>query len=355
MADTAPDPLLRRLEEIHEEYRQQFAGRSRVTREPERLDRMVAQVQQILTEATEPAVRKLGEERQALYRKERAAIAEAKAGGPDVYEASVLNDWSFLALRRYARNFAGRSRATRDLGLLDQLIDEQRQWKRRFEELAARHEAGWQSGVRSLMDSNLSLFEGERPAIVQAREQRTGEARMSDLARRANEQFAAYRRHFANKPRRSRRVALLQRILSNLEGIGAEMQALKDSGFNSEVNDANIEKVTARIQHHRDELKRVQQAKAALNAGELSAALADAANGLFKEYREHFAGRNRTSVDPDKLSDICEQLQVVARQMEALHQSAGLEANAKNRDIVLDNTKRYEREFERILEAKRSV
>lgn len=355
MADTAPSPLIRRLEAIHEEYRQHFAGRSRVTREPERLDRMIAQVQQILTEATDPAERKQGEERQALYRKERAAIAEAKAGGPDVYTASVLNDWAFLALRRYGRNFAGRSRATRDLALLDELIDEQRQMLRRFDALAVGHEAGWQSGVRALIESNLKLLEGERPAIVQAREARKGEERMSDLARRANEQFAAYRRHFANKPRRSRHVPLLRRILANLEVILAEMKALKASGFSSDVNDANIEKVSSRVQHHTDELTRVQQAQAALNAGELSAALADAANGLFKEYREHFAGRSRTSVDPDKLHDICEQLQVVARQMEALHASSGLPANEKNRDIVLDNTKRYEREFERILEAKRGV
>jgi len=355
MADTSPAQLNRRLEEIHEQYRQHFAGRSRVTRDPALLDSMIAGVQQVLTQASSPEVRKLGEERQALYRNERTLVAEALAGGPDMAEASALHDWSFLALRRYGRNFAGRSRATRDLGLLDQLIDEQRQWKRRFGDLALRHEDGWQDGVSGLLDSNLDLFTKEREAIVEARRSRVGNDRMSDLARRANEQFSAYRLHFAEKSRRSRHIPLLQRILANLEAIHAEMTALKQGGFTSEVNDANLAKVADRIAHHKGELTKVQQAKAAMNAGEQSAALADAANDLFKQYRDQFAGRNRREVDPDLLSNICEQLQVIARQMDALHREAGLEANEKNRDIVLDNAKRYEREFERILEAKRSV
>ena len=348
--------LNQRLSDIHEQYRQHFAGRSRVTREPERLDSMIAAVQQVLIQAEgEPTILKTGKEREALYRQERQAIVEAKAGGPDMVRVSQLADWGFVSTRRYARNFAGRNRSTRDLGLLDGLIDEHRQWLRDFDGVAVRHDAGWQASIRELLSKNLELYEKERGAIAESRVNRPADEKVSELARRANEQFAAYRRHFANQPRRSRDVGLLRRIIANLDVILAEMNALQDAGTRDDVHTANIGKVTERLAHHNAELTRVQQAVAGQNAGERSGGLADAANGLFKRYREQFAGRNRAEVDPDALHDINEQLHVIARQMDALHREAGLEVNAKNLAIVMDNLKRYEREFERILEAKRGA
>ena len=349
------EALTQKLEEIHNQYRSEFAGRSRVTRQPDLLDAMIGRVQEVLVQAADaPAALSLGREREALYRKERDLIREALAGGPDVAEASALHDWSYLVLRRYGRNFAGRPRASRDLSLLDELLDLQSRWLRRFDEVAARHESGWQAPVRDLMAKNEALFASERGEILKARAAREGQERMSDLARRANEQFQAYRTHFAEKSRKSRHVPLLARVLRNLEGIHAEMVALRDGGFVDERHKENIGKVDQRIQHHRRELQAIQQARAGLNAGERSSAYAGEANTLFGTYRSSFAGRDRTTVDPDQLHEICEQLQVVAQQMEGLDRESGLEANRKNLAIVVDNLKRYEREFERILEAKRS-
>lgn len=350
------EALTQKLEEIHNQYRSEFAGRSRVTRQPDLLDSMIGRVQEVLVQAAdEPSVLALGRQREALYRNERELIREAHAGGPDVAEASNLHDWSFLVLRRYGRNFAGRPRASRDLSLLDELTDHQGRMLRRFDEVAARHEAGWQGAVRDLMSKNHALFESERKEILKARASREGQERMGDLARRANEQFQAYRTHFAEKARKSRHVPLLSRVLRNLEGIHTEMVALRDGGFKDDRHNDNIGKVDQRIQHHRQELQAIQQARAALNAAERSSAYAGEANSLFQAYRSSFAGRDRSTVDPDALHEVCEQLQVVAQQMEGLDREAGLEANRNNLAIVVDNLKRYEREFERILDAKRAL
>ncbi len=356
MANATPAELTQRLEDLHEEYRQHFAGRSRVSREADRLDGLMARVQQVMDEADgAPQVLGLGQQRIDLYRSEAQLIREAQAGGPDVVEASGLHDGGFLALRRYARNFGGRPRASRDLGLLDELTEEQRRMQRRFDVLATRHEPGWQADVRGLLASNIQLFESERKAIVDSRKALPAAEKISVLARRANEQFSAYRVHFADKPRRSRHLPLLQRILSNLEVILAEMKALRDNGDGNAVNTENIGKVDSRVQHHRKELTQIQQARAQLRPGELSAGLADGANALFKRYREQFAGRQRREVDPEALNDINEQLQVIMRQMQALHDEAGLPANAGNLEIVIDNLKRYEREYEAVIAAKRST
>ncbi|MEC7946570.1 MAG: hypothetical protein VX265_03320, partial [Myxococcota bacterium] len=119
--------LTARADQAHDRYRREFAGRSRIGRDAAVLDGLVAQLQQILVEAgsVEGAgtLRTTVEQRVALYRAERKAIAEAQAGGPDVAKAFRLHDWSWTDSRRYARHFAGQNRSTRDLGLMREMED----------------------------------------------------------------------------------------------------------------------------------------------------------------------------------------------------------------------------------------
>lgn len=348
--------LTQRADQVHDRYRREFAGRSRIGRDPNALDTMVAELQQVKVEADAVdganGLTAAIDERIELYRNERKAITEAAAGGPDLARAFRLHDWSWLDSRRYSRHFAGKPRPTRDLGLLEEMIAAERQRKDELERIAARHEAGWRSDSIEAMQRGIDLYTNERAAVLDARKQLSSAERAQVYATAANAQFGLYRTHFEGQARRTRRSSLLERILVQLEDIAAGMEAVKATGLNSDANDGNIQKVRDRIAHHRAELGKVKQARATTRPGELSGALGDEANGLFREYRSNFAGKARSDVDADLLSTICDKLYAVARSIEDLAAETGLEVAEKNLAITIDNLKAYEREWARIQQSR---
>lgn len=347
--------LTARADQAHDRYRREFAGRSRIGRDATVLDGLVAQLQQVLVEADSvegaAALRGTIEQRVAMYRTERKAIAEAQAGGPDVAAAFRLHDWSWMDSRRYARHFAGQGRSTRDLGLMIEMRDGERTRLAQLEAIAARHEDGWRADSVAAMRQGVSLYDGEAKAIAETRSGLQAGQQAQVLATAANDQFSLYRTHFEGQGRRTRRPGLLERILGQLEGIAAAMERLQKGGLDSDANAGNIQKVRDRIRHHRDELVKVKQARANTTATDLSSAYADEANGLFKEYREKYAGRSRKDVDATGLSGLCDRILVVAQNMAELYEASALDAVDKNLAITLDNLKAYEREWSRIQEA----
>jgi len=119
-----------------------------VTRDLTLLDRLTTDTKSLLVEAeaVEGAQQSLIptlQERLDLYSKELVAITAAKDAGPDELLAATLADWTWLANRRYLRNFAGQSRLTRDLGLLQELLLEQRRWRDLLAVATTRQSTGW--------------------------------------------------------------------------------------------------------------------------------------------------------------------------------------------------------------------
>jgi hypothetical protein len=350
--------LTARADQAHDRYRREFAGRSRIGRDATVLDGLVAQLQQVLVETDSVdgagALRTTIEQRIAMYRTERTAIAEAQAGGPDVAAAFRLHDWSWMDSRRYARHFAGQGRSTRDLGLMDEMRDGERARLAKLETIAGRHDAGWRADSIAAMQQGVTLYSGESKAIAETRAGLSGGQLAQVLATAANAQFGLYRAHFEGQSRRTRRPAMLKRILGQLEDIAAGMERLQKTGLDNDSNAGNIQKVRDRIRHHRDELVKVKQARANTTAADLSGAYADEANGMFKDYREKFAGRPRKDVDATGLSALCDKILVVAQNMADLHEASALDVVDKNLSVTLDNLKAYEREWSRVQEAQQA-
>ena len=346
-----------RANQAHERYRREFAGRSRIGRDPQVLDGLVAQLQQVLVECDSvegsEALRGTIEERITLYRNERKAIADAQAGGPDVAAAFRLHDWSWMDGRRYARHFAGQGRSTRDLGLMLEMLEGERRRKSEMERIAARHDEGWRAETIEAMSQGVKLYSGEAEAIAETRAGLSAGQKAQTLASLANAQFQLYRTHFEGQSRRTRRPALLERIIGQLQDIASAMEALDKGGLDSDANRGNIQKVRDRVRHHQEELTKVKQARASTTPADLSGAYADEANTLFNEYRERFAGRARKDVDAAALSGLCDRILLVAQNMGDLYATSALPGVDKNLLITLDNLKAYEREWSRIQEAQR--
>lgn len=348
--------LQQELEDISSSYAARFAGLPRNTRSLGLLDELIgrsaALVEKLkgaaaqdpgLAEAAEVAAKNL-----ALYREERQHIVDAKGTGPDFEEAARLATLANFVFSRYQRCFAGQNRTTRDLGLLDEMIDDLKTIRRRLGELSGRSPSVSLQRDRQVVTENLAMYENERNEVVKAQYSGTPEAQASALAEQANGQFRLYRAHFAGRSRVSRRPQLLQRMVGNLRQVRERMVELKKRGLKASYNDDNINVVDQNLRMYEQELVEIRKERQQATLGQLMDVLAEAANEQFSEYRDNFAGQDRGKVDVELLSDICDRLGEVARQMNDMRRTERNENNERNLELVMDYLMIYEREWEEV-------
>src|SRR5512143_1047812 len=119
------------LESIAARYEAQFAGMSRASRNLDEIDAIIAETKSVLKriESIPEAVRppdltelaSTARQNVTLYERERAMIVEAKRVGPEFERFAQLASTANAVFARYRRHFAGQSRATRDIGLIDEM------------------------------------------------------------------------------------------------------------------------------------------------------------------------------------------------------------------------------------------
>lgn len=338
------------------EYDAWFAGHPRVTRDAARLARMTNDLKALASQAG-----RQGAEGQAfaqelaktieLYTQEQAAITTARERGPSAFEAQRAHAWAQVVFGRYQRHFAGRNRATRDLGLLAELIDHLRRIEKDVKRLAEEDGVDVAATLDSVQ-SSLQLYLGERGEIVDARGRGTSEEQADILAECANEQFALYKAHFAGKSRLSRHPMLLQRVLDTLAVVKDRMETLRDQGLQSAQNDRNIGIIDERVGFYRKEIEAIRARRGETSFEELVGALGGAANELFEGYRKEYAGQSRDTRELQPLSDILDGLVHVALQMDDLDRVRDNETNTRNLQIVLDHIRLYQREYDLIRQAR---
>lgn len=353
------DALRARADKVHARYDAHFAGQPRVSRDAALLDEMIARTDEMLAQARAADAADLVatlEKNRRLYVDEAAAIRSAQAAPAEVLAAHELSTWAGLTFNRYRRHFAGKSRATRDLGLLGEMIDELGRIEGALAGIAGRLDAPAEivdSTLKQVKDSR-ALYLNERAAIVQARGAGTLDEQADFLASVANGQFALYKAHFAGKSRLSRRPALMERMIATLEATLDRMKALEAQGLHAEGNRRNIGIVESRLGMYREELDKIRETRQGSALPRLVSAFGEAANAGFTAYREQFAGQDRKTRDPEALSTICDALYDLARQMDDLDRVRGDETNQHNLAVVLDQLRLYEREYGLIVEARAS-
>ncbi len=354
-------PNLKQLREeaqtIYQEYGARFAGKPRATRDMQALDSIIERLEALIEEARglrngkrDPALSSFMEqaiENLEVYENERDNIAKVQSQGPVVVEGSQLATWANLHFGQYFRHFAGKPRATRDLGLLNEIISELELVESQMKKLLAKKDIASVEADLETVQKNLDVYRDERENILNAREGAPDE-KASYLAMVANEQFAIYNFHFGGRPRVSRRPGLLHRVIATLESVRDQMSELEAQGLDSEQNRNNIALIDSQLATYRDELDRIHQARRQTPAEDRIGQLGSAANWAMAQYGEHFAGQDRASRDRELLSRLCDELLDVGRQMRELRAELGSRANEENLVIVLDNLMLYQNEYEEI-------
>jgi hypothetical protein len=346
---------------IYNEYGARFAGKPRATRRLSEIDALISRLEGLVSQARssgkvsgDPALASMVEqavENLEIYDAERREIAKVQAQGSSAVEGSMLATWANLHFGQYFRHFAGKGRATRDLGLLNEMISELELTEAHMKKLLAKKDMLSVREDLKTVRANCNLYRTERDNILAARRKGTPDEKASYLATIANEQFGIYNFHFAGRPRISRRPSLMHRVISSLESTVEQMRELVAQGLESQQNKDNIKVVEAQLATYREEFDQIQSARRETPADQLPGHLGAAANQAMEQYRENFAGKDRTTRDLDLLSRICDEMLDLARQMREIDSDEYNESNHRNLTIVLDNVMLYQNEYEEIRKA----
>ncbi len=346
------------LDRIAARYEAQFAGMPRASRNVDELDAILAETKGVLAriESIPEAVRppdlnelaNTARQNVAIYQRERALILDAATAAPELEQFATLATSANFVFARYRRHFAGKARATRDLGLIDEMIDDLETIEEGMSEIIGKDKKPELQRDLDLVRGTIATYQTERKEIEKARKTGTDEERASILAEVANGQFQIYASHFAGKSRATRRPALLVRVVAQLEKILVEMKALKKAGLATGHNDGNIDIVTNQLDTYKKELDEVRNARKGIAFGDLLGMLGGAANDVFDTFRKEYAGQDRKSRDLNKISALCDELGDIRRQMIDLGRAEPSASNDSNIDIVSTQLASFEQEHEQI-------
>ena len=225
-------------------------------------------------------------------RGERTAIVQVQ-GEAGAIEASELGTRANIVFHRYARHFAGQSRATRDASLLRDMLTELDGIQAEMADLFARHPLPGLKSDIEVVGGRQTQFRDELKAVGQARTDASLEAQASALADEANGLFSQYRVHFAGLPRVSRRPELLVRLMGALEEVRDRMAALDSQGLRDPHNQGNQDIVRERLASWQAELAAIRKERQASSMATIVGELGTAANAELEAYGQHFAGQSR--------------------------------------------------------------
>lgn len=362
MAENIALTLGKELEQLDREYANDFAGHSRLTRDLEQLDGMIRKaadiarrIEQIPTAARGAELARVHDaatQSLNLFKGERTAIVRAQEAGPVFERFGAEATTANFLFARYARHFAGKNRSTRDVALLGEIIDDLKQVDKRMAALLTEKKSADFERDHALVTQSLKQYQSEVELIEKAQSNGTPDERASLLATLANNQFAAYRVHFAGEPRVSRRPALLMRITSSLKKIREQMLAIRDGGLDVEYNAKNIGIVEERLGAYENELGEIRKVRQGTPIVEIMGDLGGSANKLFDEYRANFADKPRAKADDELLGNICDKLFEIRKQMVEMSFAEDNDVNVRNLDIVTEQLSMFEGEYEAVLRAR---
>ncbi len=352
------EQLSEEINALSQRYDASFAGKPRATRSVKELDEIIHGLEDLLQQphgadsAEQNAALDVARNNIELYRAEREQIVNLQGEGPHVVEAAQLATWANFVFDEYNRHFAGQARATRDLGRMEEMVAELGAIQEDMVALLADHDMDSVRQDLQAVRSNLEMYDGELKAIRDARKTGTRDEQSGALALAANEQFRVYQDQFAGRGRPTRRPALLERVINNLDDILHDMRLLNSKGYRSEHNAKNIGIVQQNMKVYRQELQEIRKAHQSTSPEDRAGQLGGAANDVFAAYREHFAGQNRATRDLKRLTVLCDELYEIALQMRELHdEHPDNDANERNIAIVLDYLIMYNSEYKKIQEA----
>ncbi len=338
--------LWERVDDFHQHYALHFAGQPRLTRDIDIIDSLIDGLERTIRETQgrgDPATLELQElldianEHLEMYREERAAIAKVqKEEGPKACEVAGLMTRVQAVLHRYTRHFAGHERHSRDLGLLGEMIDDMTLLGQELDTLRGGPKVEFAQEERDLVDQYIELFSRERREIGQARDTGSLSEQGYILGAAVNELLATFQSQVVGLSRFVCRPELLMRLIAELEDLRERLVSLETLGLHAEFHRENISNVDENIAVWREELHKVKNVRASVKHDDFVEAFLAVADQLLEEYNISFAEVEQGHLDLTKLSDLCDRMDEVERQLTVLLKPVLNRDNKRNLQLIRD-------------------
>jgi hypothetical protein len=257
--------------------------------------------------------------------------------------------------KEYAKDFAGHSRLTRDIGQLDRILKRLNSVVERIDQIPIAARGPELSRLRDGASQNLDLYRNERKAIQRAQDVGPVFEHFAQEATAANMVFARYMRHFAGKDRTTRDVALLGEIVDELKQIDKRMTQIIESGDNPDFG-RDREIVRNNLTQYQKEIELIETAQNIADPDQHASVLAALANEQFNVYQAHFAGEPRISRRPALLMRVLGQLKKYRERMKKIADDGNtFDFNTKNITVVNDRIGIYDAELAEIRKVRQST
>ncbi len=344
--------LITYADKLDHQYQTHFAGHPRFSRDPSLLRRMAVQARKYIDESSDTTEEDVGKTRlvkqSELYESEATSIEAVQASSSEDFLGHEYRSWLDIVFARYRRNFAARSRSDRSLNLLKGMQTEVTRLNQHLSKLSDRGTSVIVDEALKVGHGHRDLFAAEFEAIAAMRREGDLNRRTSLLANDANRLFEDWSDFFANKSRLSRRTDRLADMIQHLEWIDEQMSVIESQGDPEGLNRKNREICSQRADFYRGEMEQIRDARSQASFDQIVLTLGEAANAMFAQYREMFAGKDRQSVSLSTLNVICEELYDIAVQMNELDLVRSHDANQQNLATVLDQLRLFQREYDSI-------
>ncbi len=234
---------------------------------------------------------------------------------------------------RYRKSFVGRSRASRDLALLDTIITESEAL------LATASDA-----ERATLTERITLYRTERKEIGDI--QAGGPAAIAAWRRVewSEAAFSIYRRHFSGQARPTRDHGLVKQLAEEEAANIAAMPANLDDRLKSRKT-----QMEANLKLYLGEVKAIPEARDLMAPTEQARVLATCANNEFDSWRRHFEGKARHTRRPALLRRLLSSLGAIHDRMVAIRDmGVRTESHLGNITKVSDRLVHFRAELEKI-------
>jgi hypothetical protein len=160
-------------------YQDHFADKSRLTRRPQLLQRMISNLETVKdrmgglkkaghkSEVNDNNINIVNQNLQ-MYRNELAEIKKARASVKLSDLMGNLGGTANDVMEEYSKNFAGKPRKGRDLDLLSKLCDQLGEISRQMAELGRAEVIDWNLKNQQIVNDNITMLENEYDEIVKA-------------------------------------------------------------------------------------------------------------------------------------------------------------------------------------------
>lgn len=255
----------------------------------------------------------------------------------------------------YESNFAGQSRATRDIGMIDSLIKRAQALVAQLDHLPASIRGAELEAIRTAAREAATMYQAERTAIARAKEAGPQLEQFGEQASTANFIFAMYARHFAGQTRSTRDQALLAEMVEDLKAAEKRMVAVNKEKPSQEFN-RDIEVVRTSLAQYQKELGEIAKAQASGTVDDQANLLGGLANSQFAIYADHFAGKSRATRRPALLARMVDSLKRIRSEMHKIREGGYAEEfHVRNIGIVEEQLKAYETELAEVRKVRQST